>query len=137
MTAPSAEGISYLRARPKDGARLAALRSPFGDLRPIVYLTLYGIQRWQVAAALSAAVTITQFIGDALNFQAEPTKKKDSSRTPAALRERGSGGEALLSEKRPLPQNLLFIFSSAGGPGEGLLVKKPPPPEFLFQGNSI
>ena len=40
MTAPSAEGISYLRARPKDGARLAALRSPFGNLRPIVLLTI-------------------------------------------------------------------------------------------------
>ena len=33
-------------------------------------------------------------------------RRKVASRTPAALREWGSGGEALLSEKRPLPQNL-------------------------------
>ena len=30
-------GISCLRARPKDGARLAALRSPFGNLRGVTY----------------------------------------------------------------------------------------------------
>ena len=52
MTAPSAErafgegsvcgrGISCLRARPKDGARLAALRSPFGNLRPITLQTVW------------------------------------------------------------------------------------------------
>ena len=61
----------------------------------------------QVAAALSAAVTITKPIKDAPNSQAEPTKKKGTPPTPSALRKRGSGGEALLSEKRPLPQNLL------------------------------
>ena len=38
--------------------------------------------------------------------QAEPPMQKHPRQTPAALRERGSGGEALLSEKRPLPQNL-------------------------------
>ncbi len=63
-------------------------------------------QRRQVAAALSAAVTITKLIGDAPNSQAEPTKKKGSSRAPAALRERGAGGEALLTEKRPRPQRV-------------------------------
>ena len=62
------------------------------------------LQRRQVTAALSAAVTITKHIGDAPNSQAEPTKKKGATQTPAALRERGSGGEALLSEKRPLPR---------------------------------
>ena len=127
MTAPSAEGISYLRARPKDGARLAALRSPFGDLRPIVHLTLYGIQRWQVAAALSAAVTITKPQETAPNAQAEPTKKKQTRQTPAALRERGAGGEALLSEKRPLPQNLPPKASfREGARGRGLFYRKAP-----------
>ena len=38
--------------------------------------------------------------------QAEPPPKKQPTQTPAALRERGSGGEALLSEKRSLPQSL-------------------------------
>ena len=64
------------------------------------------LQRRKVAAALSAAVTTTKHIGGTPNLQAEPTKKKGAPQTPVALRERGSGGEALLSEKRPLPQNL-------------------------------
>ena len=34
------------------------------------------------------------------------TPKESTSLFPATLRERGSGGEALLLEKRPLPQNL-------------------------------
>ena len=45
---------------------------------------------------------------------------------PIALRERGSGGEALLLEKRPLPQNLhrlsplflLCILLDRGGGGD-------------------
>ena len=58
------------------------------------------------AAALSAAVDTTKMIRDNPNSQAEPPPKKRPRQTPAALRERGSGGEALLSEKRPLPLNL-------------------------------
>ena len=90
-----------------DGARLAAFRSP--PVTPSgAYLLIawYRGNSWQVAAALSAAVTTTKPIGDAPTFQAELTQKKGAIQTPAALRERGSGGEALLSEKRPLPQNL-------------------------------
>ncbi len=74
---------------------------------------------WQVAAALSAAVTIAQPIGGTPNSQAEPTPKSQPTQSPDALRERGSGGEALLSEKRPLPQNLhtpcLFGREREGG----------------------
>ena len=62
--------------------------------------------RCMSAAALSAAVDTTKLIGDHTHSQAEPTKKKGVPQTPAALRERGSGGEGLLSEKPPLPQNL-------------------------------
>ena len=73
----------------------------------------------KVTAALSAAVTTTQPIGDRTHAQAEPIKKKGTTQAPAALRERGSGGEALLSEKRPLPQNLptvnLFGREREGG----------------------
>ena len=47
-----------------------------------------------------------QATGNRAYSQAEPTQKKGATQAPAALRERGSGGEALLSEKRPLPQNL-------------------------------
>ena len=71
---------------------------------------LYGIiQRilspcWLGAAALSAAATSTKPQETAPNAQAEPSQKK--STPPNANRssgERGLGGEALLSEKRPLP----------------------------------
>ena len=58
----------------------------------------------QVAAALSAAATTTKFIGDQPYSQAEPSQKK-----------------------RPR-QNA--SHSSGGGPGEGLLLEKPPPPAF-------
>ena len=58
------------------------------------------------AAALLAAVDITKMIRDNPTSQAEPPPKKHPRQTPAALRERGSGGEALLSEKRPLSLNL-------------------------------
>ena len=65
---------------------------------------LCGGDSWKVAAALSAAVTTTKCIGERPHSQAEPTMQNRTRQTPAALRERGSGGEALLSEKRPLPQ---------------------------------
>ena len=81
----------------------------------------------KVAAALSAAVTTTKQQEAAPTLQAEPPMQKNPRRTPSALRERGSGGEALLSEKRPLPQNLPTVISSEGSAREGLLEKKPPP----------
>ena len=46
-----------------DGARLAAFRSPPPPLRPPL-ISLYHTKRWQVAAALSAAVTTTKPIGE-------------------------------------------------------------------------
>ena len=90
-------------------------------------LQLCGGQRRKVAAALSAAVTITKPIGDELHLQAESPKKKGGPQTPAALRERGSGGEALLSEKRPLPQNLPPIAFPGGSAREGPFAERPPP----------
>ena len=59
-----------------------------------------------VAAALSAAVTTRKQQESAPNAQAELPMQKQPTQTPAALRERGSGGEGLLSEKPPLPQHL-------------------------------
>ena len=64
-------------------------RHPFGSH----LLACIEIKRWQVAAALSAAVTITKPIGDAPTSQAEPTPKNRASQTPAALREGARGGE--------------------------------------------
>ena len=86
-------------------------------------------QRCMVAAALSAAVTSTKKQGTAPTSQAEPTPK---FRTPPnasrSSGERGLGGEALLSEKRPLPPaSPENVLSSGGSAREGLLEKKPPP----------
>ena len=57
----------------------------------------------QDAAALSAAVTTAEVIGDALIFQAELTMQKPPTQTPAAFRE-GARGRGL-SQKGRLPRN--------------------------------
>ena len=63
---------------------------------------------WLGAAALSAAVTSRKPIGDTPNAQAEPSQKKSTpSNASRSSGERGLGGEALLSEKRPLPPEAL------------------------------
>ena len=77
-------------------------RHPFGS--PLI--SLYDPQRRQGAAALSAAVTTTKPQGNAPISHGRTSREEKSSLFPATLRERGSGGEALLLEKRPLPQNL-------------------------------
>ena len=69
--------------------------------------------RWQVAAALSAAVTITKPIGDTLTSQAEPTPKKNTPQTPAALRERGVWGERGFSQRSRLsPPEFPFVYNA-------------------------
>ena len=69
--------------------------------------------RRQVAAALSAAVTTTKQQETAPTSHGREPPTEQTSLFPATLRERGSGGEALLLEKRPLPQNLLAVPSLA------------------------
>ena len=94
----SAEARRWLSDRP---------RHPFGP--PLI--GLYRTQRWQVAAALSAAVTTTKFIEAAPTLQAEPTPKK----RPNSNASRSSGGsarEGLLSEKPP-PSHILYIKNFA------------------------
>ena len=76
-------------------------------------------QRRQVAAALSAAVTTTKLIGDAPTLHGRTSSKERASLFPATLRERGSGGEALLLEKRPLPQRSPHRCLFGRGPGGG------------------
>ena len=75
-------------------------RRPFGP----TLTSLHRTQRWKVAAALSAAVTTAKRQGTAPTLPGRTSRKKRTSLFPATLRERGSGGEALLLEKRPLPQ---------------------------------
>ena len=100
------------------------------------FLMLYGIiQRilspcWLGAAALSAAVTLLKPIGDTPNAQAEPSQKKSTpSNANRSSGERGLGGEALLSEKRPLPPESLVRPPPSlgkGARGRGLLFREAP-----------
>ena len=108
MTAPSEEGAKGNFASAEARFRACghdqrALRSPFGNLRPPL-ISLRQLKRWQVAAALSAAVTTPKPIGDYTKLTGGTNSEE--SRTPNAS------------------------YSSGGGPGEGLLLEKPPPPEF-------
>ncbi len=80
-----------------------------------------------VTAALSAAVTTTPKQGNVPNSHGHASPKKESSLFPATLRERGSGGEALLLEKRPLPQRSPTpVFSEGEREGGGFSEEKPP-----------
>ena len=71
-----------------DRPRIPSARSLLGLCRT---------QRWQVAAALSAAVTTTKRQGTVPNSQAEAPMQKQPRQTPAALREgaRGRGKTAI------------------------------------------
>ena len=64
---------------------------------------------WQVAAALSAAVTTTKQQVTDRTQQGEPSMQKNPSRTPAVLRE-GSGGGASCKEAAS-PGVFLFLLS--------------------------
>ena len=80
------------------------------------------------AAALSAAVDSTKLQGTAPNSQAEPTpKNRPNSNASRSSGERGLGGEALLSEKRPLPPASPSPSSlREGARGRGLLYREVP-----------
>ena len=82
------------------------------------FYVLFVPQRWQGAAALSAAVTTTTLQEIAPIFQAEPSQQKRTSQTPAALRE-GARGRGF-SQRSRLPRI----------PPSLLLLEKRPPPEF-------
>ena len=100
------------------GGDQRAFRSPFGHLRPPLISSIEP-KRWQVAAALSAAVTTTKQQETALTFRRNQLRRNVPPQAPAALRERGSGGEVLFSEKRPLPQNLPIQVLREGARGRG------------------
>ena len=70
-------------------------------------------KRWQVAAALSAAVTATELIGDAPNSQAEPTPKKRSNPNASYSSEEGVWGSgASLREAASPPESPSQAFTS-------------------------
>ena len=62
-------------------------RHPFGS----ALISEYRLACWQVAAALSAAVTTTKQQEIDLTSQAEPSQKKCPRQTPATLREGARG----------------------------------------------
>ena len=114
-------GISPLRRRPKDGARLAALQSPFGNLRPLRGQSLAGrggsVSRRDHNQAYRRRVT----------FQAEPTEKK--CRNPNASRSSGKGvwGERRFSQSSGLsPQRLPHTSLREGARGRVLLFREAP-----------
>ena len=86
-----------------------------------------------VTAADRAAVTTTPKQENAPTSHGRTTPKESTSLFPATLRERGSGGEALLLEKRPLPQRLptvnLFGRKREGG---GFSIREAPSLAYLF-----
>ena len=137
------------KGRSPSGGFAIALWKPSPDR----YFNYVVTRRWQVAAALSAAVTTAKLIGDAPTLQAEPTKKKNhnsnASRSSgegvwgggASLREAASSpefplhslfgrereGGASLREAASLATPSSSHVSSGGSAREGLLLEKPPP----------
>ena len=99
---PPQVSVSPLRRR--GGGRSPSGSFPIAPATPSARSPCYLVltQRWQVAAALSAAVTTTKPIGEAPTSQAEPTMQKQPTQTPAALRE-GARGRGF-SQRSRLPR---------------------------------
>ena len=118
--------LAYLHAKPPlkgevpakraEGFRLPAPQGRGGSVSRRDHYQVY-----RRATALSGGTTYAE------------AHKPNASRSSG---ERGLGGEALLSEKRPLPPASPCIVSSGGSAREGLLSEKPPPSHtparFLF-----
>ena len=107
-------GISPLRRR-GGGRSLRAFAiapcHPFGSLT----LILGRNPHWQVAAALSAAVTTTKLIGERPHSQAEPTMQKQPTQTPAAFRERSARGLPKGPSLSQTPSSQYLARSNPGG----------------------
>ena len=132
LTAPSAEGAKGA-ASADAGFRLCGgdqRTEPVWRLcnRPLETFAPCGGNRWQVAAALSAAVTTTKPIEDALPFRRNQLRKKVATQTPAALRERGVWGERRFSQSSGLSPQKLPSTSSLreGARGRVLLFREAP-----------
>ena len=87
------------------------------------------------AAALSAAVDSTKSIGEELHsLGGTPYAEATNSNASRSSGERGLGGEALLSEKRPLPPASPNPASlQEGARGRGLLYREAPSLAIFFR----
>ena len=120
---PSAEGgEGWRRSRHKMvfrlcGGEAGAFRSPPPPLRGSHLLTGIAPKRWQVAAALSAAVTITSKQGTASNSHGRTSWEEKTSLFPAALREgargRGFSQRSRLPRSTPTPRQVAAALSAA------------------------
>ena len=117
------------QAAPIEVAELL-LEKPSPSQYPIVSLSR------TVAAALSAAVTTTKQQETAPTLHGRTSPKERTSLFPATLRERGSGGEALLLEKRPLPQRSPIPVFSGGSAREGTFLQEKSPPSHPITPNT-
>ncbi len=90
-------------------------RSPPPPLRLAHLVTWFVTQRWQVAAALSAAVTTTKPIRDTPTSQAEPTPEERSHPKRQPLFGRGGLGERRFSQRSGLSPRISPTSVSSGG----------------------
>ena len=117
------------KGRSPSGGFAIALWKPSPDRSSNYVVT----RRWQVAAALSAAVTTAKLIGDAPTLQAEPTKKKNHNSNASRSSGEGVwGGGASLREAASSPespQRNLFRREREGGV---FSTEKSPPSQILL-----
>ena len=90
----------------------------------------------KVAAALSAAVTTAKLQETAPNEQGHIVWRKSQLRPQPLFGRRGLGRRGFSQRSRLLPR-ISPRISSGGGPGEGLLYREAPPPEFPTAPSSL
>ena len=100
---------SKKRARTRMGAQVRRKNQAYSQ--PLFGRGGLGERRFSQRSGLSPRISLYRFFGreregGASLREAASLAYPARSLFPATLRERGSGGEALLLEKRPLPQNL-------------------------------
>ena len=116
------------KGRSPSGGFAIALWKPSPD-RSFNYVVT---RRWQVAAALSAAVTTAKLIGDAPTLQAEPTKKKNHTSNASYSSGEGVWGRGASLREAASPQNLSPNVFSGGSAREGTFLLEKSPPSHIF-----
>ncbi len=113
--------LAYLHAKPPLKGEVPALGGRRGSVLPTPQGRGGSVSRRDHNQAYRRRATL----------HGRTSPKKHPSLFPATLRERGSGGEALLLEKRPLPQRFPQNVFSRGSAREGPFLQKRPLPRNL------